>query len=488
MHCKRIRPRRVGVALITAALGLSAACAPAPKNEAHGNRETVEAVAPVPSAGQRIWHELEYYGFIHFGMNTFTDREWGEGSEDPKLFQPTALDCRQWARVAREAGMRGLILTAKHHDGFCLWPSAYTKHSVASSPWRGGKGDVVRDLSQACAEFGLRFGVYLSPWDRNCKLYGDSPAYNEYYKKQLTELLTGYGSIFEVWFDGACAEGPNGKKQVYDWPGFVQTVRALQPQAVIFSDAGPDVRWVGNESGLGDPTNWSMLHRERFAPGVADEKQLATGHEDGPHWVPAECDVSIRPGWFYHPAEDGKVKSTEDLMRIWHASVGRNANLLLNLPVDRRGLVHENDVARLLEFRAAREACLRTNVALGAAIRATAERPGYDAALATDGDAHTFWAAPRGARAAELEVTLPALRRIHRIELREPIELGQRVKRFEVDLWKEGAWVTVASGTTIGRRRILEPGVLEGSRFRVRILDAREAPLLAEIALYAPTP
>ncbi|MFH1943331.1 MAG: alpha-L-fucosidase, partial [bacterium] len=253
---------------------------------------------PIPSPCQLTWHELEYCAFIHFNMNTFTDREWGDGTEDPEQFKPTELDCRQWARVCKEAGMKGIILTAKHHDGFCLWPSKFTEHTVKNSPWREGKGDVLRELSEACREFGLKFGVYLSPWDRREPSYGDSPRYNQHFKNQLTEVLTQYGDIFEVWFDGACGEGPNGKRQVYDWPGFIDVVRKHQPGAVIFSDGGPDVRWVGNENGFANPTNWSLLRRDEVYPGYPDYHELTSGHADGTHWVPAECDVSIRPSWY----------------------------------------------------------------------------------------------------------------------------------------------------------------------------------------------
>ena len=297
---------------------------------------------------------MEFYAFVHFNMNTFTNMEWGFGNENPELFNPTDLDCRQWARVCKEAGMKGIILTAKHHDGFCLWPSEYTEHSVKNSPWKNGKGDVVRELSEACKEYGLKMGIYLSPWDRNNADYG-KPEYITYFRNQLRELLTNYGDIFEVWFDGANGGtgyygGANEERRIdrttyYDWENTRKIVRELQPMACMFSDAGPDIRWVGNEQGWAGKTNWCTLNRDDFAPGVvSDLKFLQQGQEDGTDWVPAEVDVSIRPGWYYHPSEDHKVKSLPQLLDIYYHSVGRNASFLLNLPVDKRGLVNENDV------------------------------------------------------------------------------------------------------------------------------------------------
>src|SRR5579871_4891827 len=329
---------------------------------------------PLPSPRQLTWHEREFYAFVHFNMNTFTGKEWGEGYEDSKQFNPTALDCRQWARVCKAAGMKGIIITAKHHDGFCLWPSQYTEHSVKNSPFRGGKGDVLKELSDACKEYGLKFGVYLSPWDRNHPDYGDSPKYNAFFEKQLTEVLTHYGPIFEVWFDGANGEGPNGRKQVYDWPAFIGVVRKYQPNAVIFSDAGPDIRWVGNEAGHADPTNWCLLRRDEFYPGTPRSAELTSGHADGNYWVPAECDVSIRPGWFYHANEDDRVKTVAQLEDIYYRSVGENASMLLNLPVDRRGLVHETDAERIRELHTLLQATFAHDLAKGKSATATNER------------------------------------------------------------------------------------------------------------------
>jgi alpha-L-fucosidase len=313
----------------------------------HGFR----ARRPVPSRAQLEWQRDELALFLHFGVNTFSDREWGDGTEDPASFAPTALDARQWARAAKVGGFRTLILTAKHHDGFCLWPSRTTRHSVASSPWRGGKGDVVREFTDACRAEGLKAGLYLSPWDRNNPAYGDSPRYNDLYCDQLTELLTAYGPLHEVWFDGANGEGPNGKRQVYDWPRFWGLVRRLQPRAVQFSDAGPDIRWIGNERGVAGDTNWSTMDPAAVpypgADGPGIIRALQQGDPGGSVWRPGETDVSIRPGWFYHPAEDARVKTVDQLVGLYFTSVGRNSKLLLNVPPTREGLLHQTDAARL---------------------------------------------------------------------------------------------------------------------------------------------
>ena len=353
----------------------------------------------VPSARQLAWHALQFYGFIHFTVNTFTDQEWGDGGEPESVFNPTALDARQWARVARDAGMKGLIITAKHHDGFCLWPSQYTTHSVKASPWRGGRGDVVGDLAQACREYGLKLGIYLSPWDRNHAEYG-RPAYLEYYRNQLRELLTSYGPVFEVWFDGA--NGGDGyyggaretrridNTTYYDWANTWSIVRELQPQAVMFSDAGPDVRWVGNERGVAFETSWYAIDRAGIFPGDPTYTKRAAGQPDGTDWVPPEVDVSIRPGWFYHAAEDAKVKSIGQLVSIYEQSIGRGANLLLNLPPDRRGLIPDTDVERLTGFARRIADTYRVDLARQARATAAQTRGGaaspFAAARVNDGD------------------------------------------------------------------------------------------------------
>lgn len=446
---------------------------------------------PVPSPRQVAWQAREYYAFVHFNMNTFTDHEWGEGREDPITFAPTELDCRQWARVAKEAGMSGIILTAKHHDGFCLWPSELTEHDVASSGWKGGQGDVLRELSDACREFGLGFGVYLSPWDRNHPEYGNSPVYNAFFAGQLREVLTNYGEVFEVWFDGACGEGPNGKRQEYDWPLFHGVVRELQPQACMFSDSGPDVRWVGNERGFAGETNWSTIRADEFFPGCPNYLELQYGHRDGPDWLPAECDVSIRPGWYYHASEDDRVKSVEDLLDIWYGSVGRNANLLLNLPVDRRGLVHETDQARLTQLRAVLDATFTRNLAKAGRVGASNTRRGdgeFAAELLLDGDPATYWATDDEVDEASIVLDFEAPVLFDRVELREPIALGQRIGAFRVDVVENGEWRKIAEGTTVGNRRILRVGPQQTQRIRISLSDTRACPLLSEVGLFLAPP
>ncbi|MBI3819090.1 MAG: alpha-L-fucosidase [Planctomycetes bacterium] len=469
-------------------LFIIAACGAVARQDKVNAAFPARAVAPSPR--QLAWHKLEYNAFIHFNMNTFTDAEWGSGAESESTFNPTALDCRQWARICKEAGMKGIILTAKHHDGFCLWPSKYTNHSVASSPFRGGKGDVLKELSEACREYGLKMGIYVSPWDRNSKLYGDTPKYNEYFKNQLREVLTNYGSIFEVWFDGACGEGPNGKKQQYDWPGFIQVVRECQPDAVIFSDAGPDVRWVGNESGLAAPTSWCTLFRDRFYPGTPDSQPLTEGHEDGTHWVPSECDVSIRPGWYYHQSQDGEVKSLDTLLDIYYRSIGQNSTLLLNIPVDRRGLIHENDAARLLEFKRAIDATFADDLAANAEIVATNTRndsTAFAAHNAIDADHKNYWAADDSIQSAALELSWPKAMTFNRVVLGEPIEYGQRIEQFTVDADVHGEWRTIAKGTTIGHKRILKFDPITASKLRLQILRSNAPPAICNFQVFAST-
>lgn len=445
------------------------------------------AFGPVPSKRQLAWHRMEYYAFVHFNMNTFTGKEWGEGYEDPKQFNPTALDCNQWAQTFKAGGMKGVIITAKHHDGFCLWPSKYTDHSVRNSPFRGGKGDVLRELSDACRTHGLKFGVYLSPWDRNHPDYGKGDVYNRYFANQLTEALTQYGPIFEVWFDGANGEGPNGRKQTYDFPLFIATVRKHQPNAVIFSDAGPDIRWVGNEQGRAAPTNWCLLKRDDLYPGTPRWRELTEGHRDGTHWVPAECDVSIRPGWFYRQSEDSKVKTVEQLVELHYQSVGQNASFLLNVPADRHGLIHGVDAERLAGLRMRLDADFKTNLARGSAARATNVRgrdQRFDAGRATDGRWDTYWATDDDVKQASLEAILGSPAAVNRLVLQEHIPLGQRIERFEVQARIGGAWTRVAEGTTVGYKRIMRFPTVTADRIRVDILDARACPTLSNLEIY----
>lgn len=451
---------------------------------------------PVPTARQLRSQDLEFYGFVHFTVNTFTDREWGLGGESETVFNPTEFDANQIVATAKAAGMRGLILTAKHHDGFCLWPSQYTTHSVRNSSWRNGQGDVVRDISRACRRQGLRFGIYLSPWDRNHRDYG-RPEYLTYYRNQLRELLTQYGDIFEVWFDGANGGdgyygGANEKRQInnkiyYDWPQTHQLVRALQPMACMFSDAGPDLRWVGNERGIAGEPCWATINNEGRYPGGTD-RGLNSGEHPGTDWVPAECDVSIRPGWFYHEKEDARVKTPAQLLDIYYKSVGRGANLILNLPPDRRGRIHENDVAALREFHRVLTATFAKDLARGAKAVASNTRGGarrFAAGKAVDHDAGTYWSTDDGVTTPELVLDLGAQKTFNVVSLREYLPLGQRIEAFALDQWQDGRWMEFARATSIGHRRLLRTEPITTDKVRLRITQAPVCPALSEFALYA---
>jgi alpha-L-fucosidase len=448
----------------------------------HLSGQQIKPVLPVPSAKQLAWQELEYYGFIHFNMNTFTNVEWGEGKEDPKLFNPTQLDCNQWARIAKDAGMKGLILTAKHHDGFSLYPSKYTSHSVVKSPWKNGKGDVVRELSDACKKVGIKLGIYLSPWDRFHPAYG-TDQYNQVYANMQQELLTQYGPIFEFWYDGANGEGPNGKKQVYDWPLFHSMVNKYQPNAVQFSDSGPDIRWVGNERGYAYETTWSPLNRDEIYPGYPKFDDYRNGQENGKYWVAPEVDVSIRPGWYYHPEQDSKVKSPDSLMKIYVASVGRNSNLLLNIPVDTRGLIHPNDSASMMGFKQLRDRSLPNLIRKSDIIEASSSDNGHLVRFVSDVDKRTFWAANANDKQPALNFTASIPVTANAILLQEPIALGQRVKRFAVSLTDEHGVVEVVYGHTIGNKRILPFKERKIKSIQVKFLDARGQLLISNFEL-----
>jgi alpha-L-fucosidase len=437
---------------------------------------------------------MEYYMFVHFTVNTFTDKEWGYGDEKESVFNPTELDCRQWAKVAKDAGMKGIIITAKHHDGFCLWPSDYTEHSVKSSVWKNGQGDVLRELREACNESGLKMGVYLSPWDRNSAVYG-TPEYLVYYRNQLRELLTEYGDIFEVWFDGA--NGGDGfyggaretrridNKTYYDWPNTHQIVRELQPNAVMFSDAGPDIRWVGNERGMGSNTNWCLLRRDELFPGGNFASILGEGHEDGNYWVPAEVDVSIRRGWFWHQSQDSLVRSPENLMDLYYASVGRNCNLLLNVPPDKRGLLHENDVRSLLAFRELREKEFGTELAEGKKTSASDSRgKGYRASNVVDGNPETYWTTNDDQTTGDITIDLGTETKVNRILLQEYIKLGQRVQEFKVEAFLNGEWKPVVEGTTIGYKAIRKFPVVKTNMIRLTISKSKACPVISNLELF----
>lgn len=428
-----------------------------------------------PSARQLRWQKLEFYGFIHFGMNTFTDQEWGDGKAPARLFNPAALDAGQWAQTFKNAGMRGLILTCKHHDGFCLWPSRYTEYSVKNSPWQGGRGDVVKEAAEACAKEGLAFGIYLSPWDRHEASYGDSSRYNQFFLNQLRELLTGYGPIFSVWLDGACGEGPNGKRQEYDWEAYYALIRELQPEAVI-SVVGPDVRWCGNEAGHCRESEWSVVPAalqlaeriqgasQKVDDGKFSRRIKSTDEDLGSReaiagaeelvWYPAEVNTSIRPGWFYHASEDDKVRPLEELLEIYYNSVGGNANFLLNVPPDQRGLIHENDLNCLLE--------------LGEVLRET-----FRHNLAADSLPKTC-----------LEFDLGEVRLLDRVVLGEEIELGQRVEAFTLYFRQSGEWLKCYEGTTIGYKRICRLEPVQAKAIRLEITLARANPYISQFEVY----
>jgi alpha-L-fucosidase len=460
----------------------------------------------IPSSRQIAWHEMEYTAFLHFTVNTFTDKEWGYGDEDPNIFQPARFDADAIAIALKSAGVAGFILTCKHHDGFCLWPTKTTDHSVRGSSWKNGQGDVVRDLSDAARRAGLKFGVYLSPWDRNNPHYG-TPRYIEIYRQQLTELLTQYGPIFEMWHDGA--NGGDGyyggarekrtidKRTYYDWPKTWELVRSLQPQAVIFSDVGPDIRWVGNERGIaGDPC-WASYDPVGAdggpaSPGDVRERESPTGTRHGSRWLPAECDVSIRPGWFWHEAENSRVKNPAQLIDLYYKSVGRGANLLLNVPPNRLGLLQGEDVASLTGFAYYLQGTFRDDLARHAKVTASNVRgksSAYDAANLIDGQPHTSWATDDEVHVADAVLDFKRAVTFNVIAVKEDIRYGQRVDAFAVEHWSGGNWAPLASATSIGPRRYLPlDHPVTASRVRLRVTQASASPVLSQFSLFAEPP
>ena len=468
---------------------LMASCASQPKQELYEKYVAFPADATVeqkidmvsrlvPTPQQLEWQQMEFTAFLHFGMNTFTGNEWGHGTDSPELFNPSELDCEQWVKALKDGGFKMALITAKHHDGFCLWPTATTEYSVKNSPWKNGKGDVVRELRDACEKYGMKFGVYLSPWDRNAVSYGDSPAYNKFFIEQLTELLSNYGEVHEVWFDGACGEGPNGKKQEYDWTAILAKIRELQPKAVT-AIMGDDVRWVGNEGGLGRETEWSAT---MMAPGSYTEKNeamaalgidnmskdlgsrelLAKSQEA--YWYPSEVDVSIRPGWFYHTEQDEQVRSLANLVNIYYRSVGCNSVLLLNIPPDRRGLIHEVDVQRIKEL---------------------SEYIGKTFANNYVENGAQMWKAEVG-QSKEYNVKTDAM--VNTFLIQEDIAQGQRVEDFLVEVYSNGAWQYAAEGTTVGYKRLLRFSDCQPEKIRVTIRGARGTANISNVGLYYAEP
>ena len=432
----------------------------------------------VPTAQQLEWQQMEFTAFLHFGMNTFTGNEWGHGTDSPALFNPSELDCEQWVKALKDGGFKMALITAKHHDGFCLWQTETTEYSVKNSPWKDGKGDVVRELRDACEKYGMKFGVYLSPWDRNAPSYGDSPAYNKFFIAQLTELLTNYGEVHEVWFDGACAEGPNGKKQEYDWTAILAKIRELQPKAVT-AIMGDDVRWVGNEGGLGRETEWSAtvippgsythkkaakeaLGLEEMSKDLGSRELVAKAQEV--YWYPSEVDVSIRPGWFYHAEQDGQVRSLANLVNIYYRSVGCNSVLLLNIPPDRRGLIHEIDVQRIKELSEYINKTFATNYV---------EKGSQE------------WTAQVG-ESKEYDVKSGAM--VNTFLIQEDITKGQRVEDFLVEVYSNGAWQYATEGTTIGYKRLLRFSDCQPEKVRVTIRGSRATANISNVGLYYAEP
>lgn len=458
------------------------------------DRAFIQPGVVIPSPQQIAYQQMEFIGFIHFSINTFTGKEWGLGDESPELFNPGKLNVDQWCSIAREAGMKQLILTVKHHDGFCLWPSAYTEHSVKNSPWRNGQGDLVREFTDACRKYGLKAGLYLSPWDRNHKDYG-KPGYISYYRQQLRELLTNYGKISEIWFDGA--NGGYGyyggayetrhidRETYYDWDNTFKLVYSLQPDIIIFSDAGPGCRWIGNENGLAGETNWSTIKGDSLTIGASSQEYLNSGDPEGDVWIVGECDVSIRPGWFYHQQHDDQVKTLNELKQIYYGSVGRNAVLLLNIPPNKQGLIHETDSARLIQFGAFIRNTFEHNLAGDASASSdNIHAPKHHPNTMLDQNMNTFWAGKEGLTSSSAVFGLPEERSFDLILLGENISFGQRVERFNVEAYINGKWSVVASGTTIGYKRILFTGTVKTSRLRLNILKAKADPLISTFGIY----
>ena len=462
----------------------------------------------VPSDRQLKYQELEFYSFIHFTVNTFTDKEWGDGTENPEIFNPEKLDAKQWVEAIKAAGMKGLILTCKHHDGFCLWPSKYTDHTLASSPYKEGKGDIVKEVSQACREAGIQFAVYLSPWDRNNKIYGQGKLYDDYFVHQLEELLSNYGDVFAVWFDGACGEGPNGKKQVYDWKRYYDVIRRLQPNACI-TVCGPDVRWCGNEAGNTRPSEWSVVpERTRDTEKIAESSQkqnddsfsfrqrkvsawdLDLGsreileQEEKLIWYPAEVNTSIRPGWFYHESENDKVRPLSELIKIYDNSVGGNATFLLNIPPNKDGLLHEEDVIRLHEIGDYLKNTYEKNLMDTANLDTNYSMAGYEIDNVRTDQYDTYYKAEDGISDCIIDISWDELVKIEHIVLKENIQLSQRIEKFCIQVKINGNYETIYDGTIVGHKKIINIKAIHTSEIRIHILDARVAPTLSFIGVY----
>ncbi|MGN0213705.1 MAG: alpha-L-fucosidase [Muribaculaceae bacterium] len=456
-----------------------------------------EAIGPLPSQHQLEWHKMETYAFIHFGLNTFADKEWGYGDTPASTFNPSNLDCEQWVRTIKAAGMKGVVLTTKHHDGFCLWPTELTEYCIRNTPYKQGKGDLVGELRAACDKYGLKLGLYLSPWDRNSAVYG-TPEYVEYYHKQIEELTTRYGEIFEFWLDGANGGdgyygGANEMRQIdrrtyYDFPKIFAHILKNQPQAIIFSDGGPGCRWVGNERGVASATNWAFLRGAEVYPGYPDYTTLQYGHADGDTWIPAECDVSIRPGWFFHESEDSKVRTAENLVDLYYKSIGHNSNFILNFPVDKSGRIPATDSINVCRMREIINAELANNILKDVKPEASNSRGGdFVAEAITDGDDQTYWATDDDVTSATIQFDFER-QKVNRLLLQEYIALGQRVQEFTVEYRDaQGNWAPVDAGeetTTIGYKRLLRFPSVETDGLRITIVKSRACPCISNIEAY----
>ena len=474
-----------------------------------GIEEDIRLIKAVPSERQLTYEKMEFFCFIHFTVNTFTGSEWGDGKEDVSIFNPTELDARQWVKSAKDAGMKGLILTCKHHDGFCLWPSKYTEHSVKNSPYKNGKGDIVREVSEACKEFGIKFGIYLSPWDRNNSSYGKGKEYDDYYVNQLTELLTEYGELYTIWLDGACGEGANGKVQKYDWNRYYKVMRELQPNAVI-SISGPDVRWCGNEAGEVRESEWSVVAKDMTDPSITaelsqhedneefrdrplDETQSDLGsrerlkNEKELVWYPAETDVSIRPGWFYHEEEDDKVRSFENLKDIYLKSVGGNTTLLLNIPPMKNGKIHEKDMAILKRLGEFINDTFKNNLLKNALITTVPEHDcgGNSPDMMRTDDYNTYFMNKEGDNKLLIEIKFDECKKLKYLVLKEAITFSQRVEKFNVYFNDEsGNKIKIFEGTTIGYKRIIDLKGTKTDNLTIEIEDSRVAPVMSFVGVY----
>ncbi len=444
----------------------------------------VKPLFPIPSQRQQQHSEMEFYMFVHFGPNTFTDLEWGKGTEHEEVFNPSELDCNQWCRIAKAAGAKGIIITAKHHDGFCLWPSKYSTHTIAYSKWKNGKGDVLKELSKACKKNNLKFGVYLSPWDRNHPQYGTA-AYNNVYMNMMKEIVHNYGPLFEFWWDGANGEGPNGRKQMYDWHRFESTLRTIAPNTCIFSDIGPDLRWVGNEEGFAGTTDWNLLDTAGFTRGMGapSTDTLTTGNIFGKNWVPAECDVSIRPGWFYHDSENVKVKSPEELFELYLKSVGRGASLLLNVPPDKQGLISTYDSTALIKFKQLRDKNFKDNLLSHSKIYYNQNRVQHTTTVLNDNNYSSFITTSLN-DSDNIKIDFPKPENFNCIILSEPLQMGQRISSFTVSLLNNNQTVQQISATTIGHKRILTFPETVATSIKIKVNGAKATPLISEAGVY----